>query len=365
MQGLIVRICMVWVLTVSGVANAWYPGNSCAAGWYNTEGKHGCERCASGTRSRAGYPKCCPIGHTLYLSHMDDPGSCEKSTSSCPAGSYSIYGSDAADCSPCPEGFYSEANMFECERCASGTRSRAGDPKCCPIGYTLQTPLPTLTCGHESTSEGVCQCPDSGTLTLDDVITDGPEYTYYARGLRCEWIISGNNPWVEFSRFQLGSGAAVYVETCTQSTCHAGTTRDQGDTFQSGTPPQLEFEYHYDTATKYTYLLVGMITFQQRPGYGFSATWGADSGLGEHTCQASTSSCSAGWYSAYGSDAADCSRCPAGFYSEANIFECSECLPGTYRASREGPCEDCPVGTWSAAGQSFCPVCLPGYETDD
>lgn len=232
----------------------------------------------------------------------------------------------STDCEACPVDLYSLNGSSSCE------------VNTCEVGFVLESAAPTTTCGAqwgwdenqnfylEHTSESGMAATPCGCSGSGQVITDGSASSeLYSPDLRCWWIISGVNPQLQFSRFDLEANYDfLNVYRCTDSTC---ATKFQEETYTNeedddGEPPTIGSVYTYTTQ----WLLLTLETDQSAARLGFSVSWDASP---VEDCQASTSSCSAGSYSVYGSSLSACSPCPADSYSPDAVFECT-CVPGYY-----------------------------------
>jgi hypothetical protein len=276
----------------------------------------------------------------------------------CPEGQEPATGSGS--CQYCLAGSYSTGGQSACKPCPEGTRSVEGSRECCLVGYTLQSVPPTLQCGSNDGSDCFC---DKGSLSPGEYISDGSPYRdSYKAYMDCWWIIHGNRPWVKFYQFQVGSGAYVKLWTCGDENCanpYGNDIKESFNTYYGDDPVSNRF-YLYETE----YMQVTFTSTRRRSGTGFLAIWGAESGIGAKTCQVSTSECSPGSYSTYGSSADACKQCDAGSYSTGASFECSTCPVNTYSETGQDSCTPCHSNTVSETTGSTSPadcMCLQQY----
>lgn len=359
----------------------------CAAGTYQANaGQTSCDSCpdhyvrpaiSGETPSSNSMSSCyeCPLGYTANeeMTSCDacDAGKFQNSTlaalntcSSC-EGNTIAANAGTANCTVCPDGYYSN-NYLACTGAPPGYYIPPNsDPSTtiilpiqCPIGRysdaTAMTACLNCTAGTIAPSEGTSSCMTCANATYADQLTaastciDCPGGRYsYAGSTNCTACNTGE--------------VLDSQETYSCSRCPAGRFVNQSDPVLYNT---------CQTCTNNTISPVGSS----------NCTFCAQGRV--HLDHIRCSACPKGYYAGTGLFAEQCLICPVGYYSAGNLFgSCVAASPGFHvpvegadsptacglgnitSSSGQSRCQTCPTGT-AAIGGTVCGQCIAGYASD-
>jgi len=344
----------------------------CPIGQYNAiEGKD-CVTCSAGTyQDETGKAQCkpCPTGTTTSFLGATDESQCVR----CGAGEYAPY-DGMATCIRCPEGQYGTAERTStatCTNCPDGTYSEfvgstdASDCAPCKEGYYSETGKPCQKCKEgtyqDEPSQGSCKNCVAGTYLNLTGATDASNCTKCALGTFSESEGSSECTPCDAGYYASEEG----MKTCdlcpygTYSNLVGATSIDACLKCPAGSTSTSEGASECAPCVAGTFSVSeGSTECERCPAGTYSNAEGAASSA---TCLP----CAAGYYTNV-EGSSECSPCPAGTYAtDTGSIECSSCPIGTSSgatgATSESTCVPCAAGTYSdVVGSVECFSCLAG-----
>ncbi|KAJ1489968.1 hypothetical protein T484DRAFT_1884999, partial [Baffinella frigidus] len=318
----------------------------CAAGYTGDAGAgYGCVLCEAGTyKDVSGSAECtaCPSNA------MSLRGSTGLSSCFCPGG-YAGDAGNGAECVACEAGTFKPFNgPTVCLSCPGNQVSAQGGRSCvCEAGHVFEHNVPSVTCS------GSCGCPPSAGVSAGTITNE--KEGGFGGNPACTWIISGAEPILSITSFDLGSktdmtfsaewSTSIKPPAC--SLCAAGTYKDSTGASKCTACPCNMISAEGSTA---------LSSCECPAGYTGDAgdscvlceagTYKAVSGSA--TCTA----CPSNAMSSYGSTAPSSCFCPGGYTGDAASG--ASCVD-TFKSTRgTGACSSCPAGTFARSGAVTC-----------